>query len=145
MPVAHRSLRVSAADLGRVEALRDRIGPRTTASEAVRAALRWFTAQAPTLEDVTPAADQLAREGGASGRVWGVSLLDTEAEALDALVAAPPAGVRRKFSRNELVRLAVLLFSGLEDAVVVQAAADTPKLARGRKARAVGTPPSAVA
>ncbi len=134
MPVAHRSLRVSAADLDRVEALRDRIGPRTTASEAVRAALRWFTAQAPGLEDVTPAADQLASEGGAPGKVWGVSLLDTEAEALDALVAAPPAGVRRKFSRNELVRLAVLLFSRLDDAGVVRAAAETPKLARGRKA-----------
>ncbi len=133
MPVAHRSLRVTPPDLARVEALRDRCGPRTSASEAVRAALAWFTARAPHIEDVTPAADQLVVEAAEpGGKVWGISLTDTEAAALDDLVAKPPSGVRRKFSRNEAVRLAVLLCSQASDDEVRAADAATARLARGR-------------
>jgi Arc/MetJ-type ribon-helix-helix transcriptional regulator len=133
MPVAHRSLRVTPADLARVEALRDRCGPRTSASEAVRAALAWFTARATQIEDVTPAADQLVTEAGEpGGKVWGISLTESEALALDELVAKPPAGLRRKFSRNEAVRLAVLLCSQAGDDEVKAADAATARLARGR-------------
>lgn len=95
-------------------------------------------ARAP--KDVTLAAEQLAAEGAADEpgwRIWGVSMPDSEAHALDALVANPPAGVHRKFSRNEIVRLAVLLFMSATDAQVRAASSATPRAPRGRTTKHV--------
>ena len=135
--MTRRSLRLTQIDMSRIDALRDRCGPRATASEAVRAALVGFLALGSEA-DVSQLADSLARESEAADTawtVWGIAMPEAEAVALDERVAHPPVGVRRRFSRNELVRLAVLHVVSLSNAVVAATYEGIPKPVRGRPAK----------
>jgi len=110
-----RSLRVFDTDLARVETLRDRLGPRTSASEAVRAALVWFRQNDQALPAIAEAGDRLVVEAeGATPRGWGISMPQEEDEALTELVKRT-TGLRRDLSRNELVRVALMLVSSASD------------------------------
>jgi hypothetical protein len=85
--------------------------------------------------DVSQLADALAQESDApdaAWTVWGIAMPEAEAVALDERVAHPPVGVRRRFSRNELVRLAILHFMSVPTAIASATHAKLPKPARGR-------------
>ncbi len=136
MPVARRSLRLTAIDMARVEALRDRCGPRASASEAVRVALHIFLGSLPR-EDMTAEVDQLATEtdpaASPSWTTWGISLPPQEGRALNDAAANEVHGLRRTFSRNEVVRLALLSASDAKSDVHAAYAA-LPRTTRGRPA-----------
>lgn len=110
MPAARFSFRVTPADRARIESLRERCGPDSTGSEAVRAALSHYLSLLP-LAEVSAEISLLLSESPETGewRVWGISLPQDEAERLTDALAHPPVGVRRRYSRNEIIRLAILL------------------------------------
>ena len=110
LPTEQFSFTVAASDRARIESMRGRSGPASTGSEAVRAALSHYLSLLP-LAEVSAEISLLPSESPETGewRVWGISLLQDEAERLADALAHPPVGVRRRYSRNEIIRLAVLL------------------------------------
>ena len=116
MAIVKRSFRLTTSDSARVEAVRDR-WPRANASEVLRAAIAWFGHKGQfTAQSFADVSDALAVELAKDDvKISGMTLPDDEAEALDMLVAKRPPGTYRRFSRTELVRIALFVFSRVDD------------------------------
>ena len=120
MAFMRRSLRLTTADVERVNALRLRSGVNVSFSDVFVAALVHYRAQHPLADAVMePLNAQLMRdtvENGDDAKVTSFSLLHHEADTRDDL--ARTSRLTRRLSKNALVRLAVLVFSFASNEVV---------------------------
>ena len=134
MAIVNRSFRATESDAQRIGTLRDR-WPRANASEVIRAALLWFSSTGQHAADsFADVADSLAAElKKEDAKVAGFTLPEDEAEALDELVAKPTPGARRRFSRTEIVRIALVVFSRISDDEMLAAREAVRRLVPGPK------------
>lgn len=126
-----RPLSITPADRERIEAIRDRCARRTTAGEAVRVAFLWWDNLGQT--DITQQTDALAQEGSPDV-IFSAAMLPEEDAQLTAALQRPLVGLKRVFSRSELMRAAILAF--YQQVPEAQAAAlwrELPKMQRGPK------------